>query len=283
MRWILHIGIQKTGSKAIQAFLANDAETIRNARLYFPIQGREGIWHEPLYWALCEGNGRDLEEAVAVSSSGQWDIGVFSCEAFHELPPTSVRLLRDTLGRSQIVLFIRRQDDALNSLLNQYAKAHRVSIGEVADFERRLTEYNPNFDYRAIISKWADVFGKDGITPIVYDKRTDAVRLFCEAVGVAVPEGYTMSRNPNPALSQRAYDAFRSAKTEVSSSAELPLLVEGLHREFASEMLNTFRESGPRLFDGQVARQILRLYAPSNEWVRANWFPSRATLFEPSD
>ncbi len=208
---------------------------------------------------------------------------MFSCEGFHYLPPRSVRMIFEKLGAAQIVLFMRQQDDAMNSLLNQHAKAHRVCLDEIAEFERNLTNYDPNFDYQAIISKWSDVFGKKAITPVIYDKRTDSVRLFCDAIGVQIPATYEPMANPNPALTRSAYDAFLSAKASVSELSKLPARVKRLHADFADQMIDTFREAGPLLFDDRVRREILRNYESSNEWVRAQWFPSRSTLFEHAD
>jgi hypothetical protein len=235
----------------------------------------------PLSRSLWENNnGRDLDAALSANDPLDWDIGVFSWEGFHYLPPRGVRMIFEKLGAAQIVLFMRQQDDLMNSFLNQHAKAHRVCFDEIAKFERNLINYDPNFDYQAIISKWSDVFGKKAITPVIYDKRTDSVRAFCDAIGVQIPATYEPMANPNPALSHSAYDAFLSAKASVSELSKLPALVTRLHAEFADQMIDTLREAGPMLFDDRVRYEILRIYESSNEWVRAQWFPSRTTLFE---
>lgn len=278
MRWVIHIGMKKTGSKAIQGFLATQSEKIPDVRLLFAPQGREGIWHLPTYLALLEGNASHLRAAVSETNPTDSDIGVFSSEDFYQLPSKSVQLTHEILGNAQIVLFIRSQPDLINSLLNQFAKAHRVSADEVATFERKLGKYDPEFDYRAVISKWSDMFGRDAITPLIYEKGVDSVRLFCHAIGVAVPSTYQRTINPNPALSKSAYEAFVVAKSRISVS-ELPKAVERLHRHFSNQMIDTFQEPGPMLYDERTRQEIIRAYEPSNEWVRAQWFPSRSVLF----
>jgi hypothetical protein len=280
MRWVMHIGVRKTGTKAIQGFLANQASQGPNARLCFPTQGREGIWHQPLELALREEDGSELEAAVAAHDSHGDGIGVFSGEGLHALPPRSIRLIREKLGDTRIIMFIRRQDLAMNSLLNQYAKAHRVTFDVVKNFERSITKYNPYFDYWRILSLWADVFGKEAVTTITADKGKDAVRLFCDAIGIERAQTAENLPNPNPALSRKGYDAFLSAKAAVVDASELPTLVDRLQCDLASEMLDTFHGEGPGLLDDEVSRRIMQNYVTSNEYVRSHWFPDRSRLFE---
>jgi hypothetical protein len=279
MRWVMHIGIRKTGTKAIQRFLANEAGRGPYAHLFFPIHGREGNWHEPLELALLEENGSELDNALAAHASHGECIGVFSSEGLYELPPRSIRIIREKLGETQIILFIRRQDYAMNSLLNQYAKSHKVPFNAVKNFERNIAEYNPRFDYCRIISNWAAVFGIEAITTIVADKRVDAVRQFCDAIGIEYTPSYRHLPNPNPALNRNAYEAFMRAKA-VTETSELPALVSRLHREFASEMVDTSHREGPCLIDEGVSSRIMQNYAISNEYVRSHWFPHRSKLFE---
>jgi hypothetical protein len=280
MRWVVHVGIQKSGSKAIQRFLAAETSAGPTAGVYFPEQGREGIWHQPLYLALREENGKHLDSALAARPLGGQNIGVFSYEELHELPPPGIRIIREKLGQSQIVILIRRQDLAVNSLLNQYVKAHRVSFGQVMDFKLALVQYDRKFDYQATLSRWAHVFGAEAITPIVYDKHTDVVRQFCDATGIGFTHTVETLPNPNPALSRRAYNAFLSAKADVSDTSELPKLVNHLRCALASELIDTRSEEGPLLLGDDERRRILSFYEASNERVRSEWFPSRSSLFE---
>jgi hypothetical protein len=64
----------------------------------------------------------------------------------------------------------------------------------------------------------------DAVTPIIADKRTDSVRLFCEAIGIEFTQSDENPLDPNPALSRNAFDAFLSAKAALVDASELPLL-----------------------------------------------------------
>ena len=227
-------------------------------------------------WRCATEMGAELQAAIAAYASQSDSIGVFSGEDFHTLPLRSIRLIREKLSKAQIIMFIRRQDLAMNSLLNRYAKAHRATFDAVKDFERNVTHYNPHFDYWRILSLWADVFGMEAVTAIIADKGADAVRLFFDAIGIECPQTAENLPNPNPALSRRAYDAFLSAKAAVVDVSELPALVSRLHYDFASETVDTVREEGPRLLDDEVSRKIMQNYAKSNEYVRNHWFPYRS-------
>ena len=222
MRWVLHIGIQKTGSKAIQTFLASYAGMIPDARVCFPEAGKDlNLLHESLYWALLEGDSHHLADAAAETAAQDWDIGVFSCEVLHELPSQRLPIIKDHLGDPQIILFIRHQPEAINSLLNQYVKARRVSFDDIADFRKSMTSYNSKFDYEATLSKWAAAFGDDAITPVIYDKKIDAVSLFCDALGISLPARYKPAENTNPSLDSDTYERFLSEKAQISDENDL--------------------------------------------------------------
>src|SRR5262245_52013391 len=170
MRWAIHIGPQKTGSKAIQHLLAQEPERIVAPRVIYPDEGREWLWHEPVYHALLAGDASAIVAARERYRDELFDLGIWSCEAFHRLPSDAISRFRDALGPAQVVLVLRRQDQRLNSLLNQLVKAHRVTIDQIEAFEAKLLEYQPEFDYRVTIEKWADAFGMSTISPLLYDK-----------------------------------------------------------------------------------------------------------------
>jgi hypothetical protein len=124
MQWVIHIGTPKTGSKALQRILANGR---LNDHVAYPDAGRQGAWHEPLYYDLVNGDSSKIEASVDFWRRQAVSFGVFSCEVFYDLPADAITRFHSVLDGAKIVLFLRRQDDFANSFLNQLVKAHRVS------------------------------------------------------------------------------------------------------------------------------------------------------------
>ncbi|HET9383677.1 MAG TPA: hypothetical protein VFO67_00920 [Gemmatimonadales bacterium] len=124
MNWLLHIGTTKTGSKAIQQFLASEAEALTEPRIVYLKTGRSGIWHEDLFYSVENGRTDLLARAKQEGLSARADYAVLSYEGFYQLQTESIQLIRDTLGEARILLFIRRQDAHANSWYNQLVAAH---------------------------------------------------------------------------------------------------------------------------------------------------------------
>ena len=280
MQWLLHVGTTKTGSKAIQQFLATDAETLRSPRVVFPRTGRcGGIWHEDLFYALAAGRADLLAAARKEALLAQADYAVLSYEGFYQLPPESIALIKDTLGPARVLLFIRRQDSHANSWYNQLIKAHRVTISAIDEFERHVSMYDPMLDHLATIEKWSAVFGADAIQPVVYDKCRSSVNVLLETLHICSSAGSRASHNPNGALTPALAATLRAIKELVGDSPRLAEVVEVFHQAHAAEFMDTYAGDTAYLLDPSVRTAIMDNYARSNEMVRARHFPQREPLF----
>ena len=280
MQWLLHVGTTKTGSKAIQQFLATAAGTLNLPRVAFPRTGRgSGIWHEDLFYSLeagrCDLLAAAKNEAVAAGA----DYAVLSYEGFHQLPLESIALIKKTLGPVRVLLFIRRQDSHANSWYNQLIKAHRVTISEIEEFERRISTYDPIVDHLATIDRWSAVFGAAAIQPVVYDKSQSSVDVLLKALDICAPPGGYLSRNPNSALTPALAATLRGIKELVGDSPRLAEIVEAFHREHAAEFMDTYAGDTVYLIDPSVRSAIMDNYGRCNEMVRARYFPARESLF----
>lgn len=281
MRWILHVGTQKTGSKALQDALSRGAF---GPRVEYPSAGRVGSWHMPIYHELMAGQRTLLVSAVEQASASGRDFGVLSCEAFHEMPVPALEILLGVAGVATIVVFLRRQDCLANSFLNQLVKAHRIPAGEITAFEDGLAAPMGLLDHRSTLERWGSVFGLENLVPLLYEPGTDTVESFGRALGLDGPPGVRPASNPNPALDAYSYVVFRKLKSRVADRNLLPRWVELAHRRLRHRFVDTQARGKPPLdLLGPAERErILAAYGEGNEWIRARWFPDRSRLFGSS-
>jgi hypothetical protein len=280
MQWLLHVGTTKTGSKAIQHFLATTAETLNGPRIVFPKTGRcGGVWHEELFYALDAGQCDMLAAARTEAIAAGADHAVLSYEGFYQLPLESIALIKDVLGPARILLFIRRQDSHANSWYNQLIKAHRVTFSAIDEFERNVSTYDPMLDHWATIEKWSAVFGADAIQPVVYDKSRSSVDVLLEMLHICPPVGGRSSPNPNSALTPPLAATLRAIKEQVGDSPRLAEIVGVFHQEHVAEFMDTYAGDTVYLLDPSVRAAIMDNYQCSNEMVRRCHFPQREALF----
>jgi hypothetical protein len=279
MQWAIHIGIQKTGSKALQDFLSTHANEVQGASVLFATSGRENIWHEPIYTSLEIGDGQKLDDAQEELKNSGKDLGILSCEAFSLLSTSAIELIVRKISNPKIVVFLRRQDDFCNSWINQLVKAHRTAFSDVRAFESSLREYSQQLDFRLLIQNWARIFGEENIIPIIYKKHKDTVKSFLDSLGLSGPSA-SPNLNTNPALTVTGYHYLRSIKAHSFDAGELFARVDSAHRERPDLFIDSAIGLSPRLLDIDTEQIIMKHYADSNEWVRARYFPHQSSLFE---
>lgn len=158
MKWLIHIGTQKTGSKAIQKFLVNEISRIKKNKVCYPKCGRENLWHLPINQELTSGKANLLISAMEEAQQSGAKIGIISSESLYRLKEDKIKIIHSVLGAAKIVLFIRRQDQLVNSLHNQLIKAHRIDHEQITQFEAAMMRYNPHFDHWKTLQKWGGDF-----------------------------------------------------------------------------------------------------------------------------
>ena len=282
MRWVIHIGTQKTGSKAIQLFLNNEPARIRHIHYCLPKSGRSGIWHQPLYEALQNGHYELLKSVVDEGNKSGADVGILSYEGLHMLESQHIQEMMNILGGGKIVLFIRRQDQFVNSMYNQLIKAHRVTYSRIMQFQASLLEYNSDYNYLSTIQKWGAVFGQKNILPIIYDKQACSIRQFLDRVHLSADfSGYKPS-NPNPALDAASLSLFLEIKQQCINVDALPRLMTVAHQLLRERFVDTYSSGEEQyLFSMREREQIYRHYLEANEQLRALFFPEQNALFPP--
>ena len=283
MKWIVHIGTQKTGSKSIQKFICNNLSTLQKYKLCYPESGREGIWHRPILKELIVGKTDKIKMAVNECIESSADLGIISYEALYKLSTPQIKNLYRILGPSKIILFIRRQDQLVNSRYNQLIKAHRVDFNCIKELESSITNYNPRFDHMLTIKRWSEVFSVENVVPIIYDKHSSSVEKFFDHIGFsdALSDYTPEATNPNPALDFESLKILRMVKQINSDKKSLPHLITVAHRVLKDHFLDTYNDGDHYLLSLPQREEIYRHYHDSNIEIKRTYFPDNDFLFPP--
>lgn len=237
---LLHVGVHKTGTTAIQAALADARPELARAGILYP--GKRAAQHRAAMaviertwgWKNRGGEVLDAENfdrlaaqvrrhrgRVAVSSE-------FFCEA---TPETAARVVQAfDADRTHVVVTLRNLGRLLPSSWQQYLK-----YGLTVDYVKWLrnimanpggSSMTPTFwrrnDHGAVIGRWADAVGAENVTVLVLEDvdRTAMFRTFAQLLGL--PEDLLVAR-------------MNLTSNRSMTAAEAQVLIE-LNRRVKSDM-----------------------------------------------
>lgn len=147
-------------------------------------------------------------------------------------------------------------------------------------YARRVYTSRDYFDYKALLERWANVFGEEAMQPFIYPRGgaegTDVVRHF--AAQLRVPEtSLIFPSRTNHDISPDAQE-FLVRFYQVLDGFE-HLGVALLRDRMRNAVRACFPGSGAVPSRGEID-EFLRGFETENEAVRQRWFPDRAELFE---
>lgn len=287
-RAILHIGVMKTGSKAIQSWIGGNRAFLGRKGMHVPES--LGSNHSILgNLAVHLGDAEDVDDANRLMKlrteldqlPASISTVLFSGETMSRTLRDAERVtkLKTVLDRYfssyQIVVYLRRQDE---QALSQYSSDMRRGLVRAELFSK-----TPQ-DYDTMLSAWAEVFGRDAIMPRLYEAQSlvkgDVVADFLAAIGLADAEVGEAPERPNSALTPPALQLLRELSTlgkqrglfsdEFANAGGRKTLVQILDRHFSGRSARPARADAIAFFEHCRA---------ANERVRAAWFPDRPTLF----
>ena len=208
-RLFLHIGIHKTGSTAVQRFLANSENLLLEHDVLYPRSGR------PARQAIADGQHLLIPELRRAGRSGTraWDslateleeadqgTVVISSENFDLLSePEQIADLRGRLAGFEVsvVAYLRRQDEFLHS----YYCLDVLFHGEMRGFDEYRHAPKTEPDYERLLAPWEQAFGLESLIVRPYEKPAlaegDVVADFCAQIGVDPGEAAATRATPNP-------------------------------------------------------------------------------------
>lgn len=200
VHYILHVGYGKTGTTALQGFLAANRDQLRARGVIYPdalvrgawlrakdhnmvgraVVGRLGWWKVPAedYFAQFE-EQRKSANAETVILSGESFMGILQPwdfkddVAYWQALTDAVQSIGALLKPHQVtvVVYLRRQDHWIDSAINQTIKFGGLLADDTAQqsTERLVEMYSPRLDYARCIEAWANVFGDDAIKVGIYE------------------------------------------------------------------------------------------------------------------
>jgi hypothetical protein len=214
----LHIGSPKTGTTFIQSYLSdNSGLLLSKERILYPLSGRNVIAHHPLAGDIRNKfNGDTIAgHAYGDNSRGDnwenllkeledkellFDSVILSSEDFFVLfrkgELKAIEAIHDLLSAYKVVvvLYLRRQDQLVDSLFNQSIKA---TLSTNADLGKLIGEHPvTRKNYFEIVSAWATIFGKDNVLIRPYEpnsfKDRDLLSDFCSAVSLVPDKSFSI-------------------------------------------------------------------------------------------
>ena len=224
-QYVIHIGYSKTGTTAVQNFLAQNRSVLGENGVLYPDIRYKGTYlgardHNLLAWTMTGKHSwfrmppteyiRQIERQVersplvhTVSLSGEsfagvpapWDFP--SAEEYVAAQKRKIHDLRELLADHpvQILVYLRRQDLWVNSAINHIIKTEGL-VGRplFQSVDAFLNLIHPRLDYHAVLAMWAKEFGERNIIVAPYEKAQfkngDLFDDFLERIGIASADGF---------------------------------------------------------------------------------------------
>jgi len=298
----LHIGLEKTGTTSIQEFLRLNRGPLLERGTLYPVSCGE-LTSQDFVVAMYSG-WRNDDATIVRGLRDEVDFA-----AFRDRVLSSLRKEIDESGCRSIVLSSEHFQSRLSELA-EIRQLHRQveSLGwtnlKVIVYLRRPAslaeslfstairngftyavppgpiEYGTRvFFHRETVELWSEVFGKENLILRVYEQKEffqgDLVADFCQQINLTATD-FPRVDSYNSALSRTGLHLLKMLNETI------PVLRDGqinVHRgnlvQYIDRHFNFPRYRMPK----SIARLYDEYFAESDEWVRANFFPHRKTLF----
>jgi hypothetical protein len=283
---VLHAGTHKTGTTAIQSFLANQREALAKEKVLYPTLDGDPLSHTSLQkhiglactgstTAPCDATLAELQLQIADVQPSKV---ILSSEHFFAMPRDWIAPLlaavRPLFSSVSVVIYLRSQRDLWVSLYNQRAKALKVLPshrlwGSEDYLGPAIVE---NMFYADFLDAFADQLGRQHVTPRLYDIQTlpggDVLPDFLTATGLetlVAPAAQATSRNPS--LGWKGVALALALATRYQSLDSRQAVVGALRRAFRAaeqEGLSDWLGATPCYLTEDEQRAIRDTYTASN-------------------
>lgn len=314
MRFILHIGTEKTGTSSIQSVLKQDKERLLNEysvllpdSLRYRGEGDNQILFPAMFSSLkdkqslqYEIGAGELDHVLFLSSvekafckeitdnKKKFDRVLISSEHLSSRLRSQSDLMNlkkwiEKFGEvEKIIIYLRKQDDYLLSSFSTSVKSGRTDPFRIPKLHGALHRY----DYKYFLSLWMDVFGRDVICVRVFEKKQFYQKNL-------ISDFYSRLNVPSNEFLLNVNDAvnFKNKSLDVDAVSFLLMFnvwMDGKHFGFSekkllrSKLVLYLEENWSfkkKMCLGEAkSRAFLKRYESSNTWVAKEFF-GRDALF----
>jgi hypothetical protein len=277
---ILHVGMGKTGTTAIQNALWDNREVLARHGYTYPTVGTVAKAHHlvaprcPPFLAHTGWRFLDVAEWAPLLLEAETDRIVMSSELIVWAEPDQVATLCAALQEDfdlKVVLYLRRQDNTIMASYNQMIKAGT----QVATIDKVIDRQLERFDYLAKIWPWEKAVGAENLIVLPYERgqfhKGDLIDDFLlKVLGIERPEGFVIGddKNPNPRLSRGAMEYKRCINNlirEPGSSARFNPLVFAYSEHIDAGSGAIFHEHD--LLSPEQRAHVMNVFEPGNAYI----------------
>lgn len=282
---ILHVGIDKTGSTALQRFFRDNESELAQRGLLYLKKGRGGSWNHHKIFSQTNSDDYDSwSDLVTELFEAPQHTGLISFEGFYHFKEDQLlriaRYLSDVDVR--VVIYLRRQSDMVRSGVAQRIKQGSNHLPLAAYDAEQLALIAQ--DYRPVLNRFSKVFGNENIVVRRYEhSRWPENSLFLDclsAIGIKMTGSELtkafdiLSYDPNPSLDVDAIHLFDcldrlGVDPELRRIAVRYMLtkMQGLATTFVSDLLS---------------EQVDAKFHAANQEIARAWFGEEELFVEPS-
>lgn len=162
---IIHLGLHKTGSSALQYFFCKNSISFADASILYPRTGRSNIpsirfGHHVLAWALMNRQNATMSVFDDLNTELDQDRSktvLLSTEEFDRLSPEHITQLGEILAvrfdKIKVIAYVRKQSDILQGTYGTDIVHNQVKDG-IHDY---MNWINIQLDYAALIKTWQGI------------------------------------------------------------------------------------------------------------------------------
>jgi hypothetical protein len=291
----LHIGLPKTGTSALQVFLASNIEALSRNNITYP-WARAVVATEQ---RITSGNGAVLAKtAFTAKENGEVTLRqlnhvmsegrsvLLSSEFFADWRRDRVSKLYELASRSgfqtKMIVYLREQSEYIVTSYFQMLKRRPGVIDKDGAGLRRYAERAAAtrrfLDFDALLQMWASVIGRQNITARAR-RPNDLMRDFLQAIGINNEEGFNFDVsdiNITPRPQEMKIRALLGVFEPTTHTSDVYLnVLSRLYEMTGKRSVDDYNF----MVDPSIVEQIQLKFQSSNERMCQQWFPG----LEPSD